>query len=84
MLLIPIRHTLYVLRLSFLRFFCVGELPTELALGSEDGLLMPSVVNLDVIMTSNEYLLSRRMGALSPNRMRHVDAVPCLALGLEY
>ena len=47
-------------------------------------MMMPSVVNLDVIMTSNKALLSRRMGAVSPFKMHQVDAVPCLALGLEY
>ena len=62
----------------------VRELPTEFAMGSEDGLMMPSAVNLDVIMTANKDLHLRRIGAVSPFKMHQVYAVPRLALGLEY
>ena len=62
----------------------VRELPTEVALGIEDGLMMPSVVNLDVIMTFNKDLLSRRMGAISPEKMRQVEDALRFALGMEH
>ena len=61
----------------------VRELPTEVGLGIAEGLMLPSVVNLDVILTSNKDLLSRRLGVLSLEKMRQVDAALRFALGIE-
>ena len=62
----------------------VRQLPTEVALGIAEGLMLPSVVNLDVIMTSNKDLLSRRIGTISPDKMRQVDAALRFALGMKH
>ena len=62
----------------------VRELRTEVTLGREEGLMMPSVVNLDVIMTSNKSLLSTPIGALSAEKMRQVEAALHFALGMEH
>ena len=61
----------------------VRELPTEVALGIEEGLMLPSVVNLDVIMTSNKDLLSRHLGVVSQSKMRQVEDALRFALGME-
>ena len=62
----------------------VRELPTEVALGIEDGLMLPSVVNLDVIITSDKDLLSRRMGTINSEKMRQVEDALRFALGMSH
>ena len=62
----------------------VRELRTEVSLGSEEGLRIPSVVNLDVIMTFSKSLLSSYVGTLSLYKMRQVDAALRFALGMEH
>ena len=62
----------------------VRELPTEVTLGIEDGLMLPSVVNLDVIITSDKDLLSRRMGTINSEKMRQVEDALRFALGMSH
>lgn len=58
-------------------------LPTEVEVGPEDGLPKPCVVNLDVLATEWKRRLAERITALSPEKLRAVDAALKFALGLE-
>lgn len=58
-------------------------LPTEVEVGPEDGLPRPCVVNLDVLATESKRRLAERITALSPEKLRAVDAALKFALGLE-
>ncbi len=57
--------------------------PSEVALGTEDGLRQPCAANLHNIMTVNQQGLGRRLAQLSPQRMREVCAALAFALGCD-
>ena len=54
----------------------VRGIPTEVALGSEEGLPAPGVATLDNVLTFPKSMLVRRMGALAPGRRGE----PCEAI----
>jgi mRNA-degrading endonuclease toxin of MazEF toxin-antitoxin module len=60
------------------------RIPTEVALGPDDGLRQRSVVNLDNIGTVRKAQLLNQIGIASRNRMREVDDAIHFALGLSY
>jgi len=55
----------------------IRGVPSEVALGPEDGMKHACVVNLHNVMTVSQSNLGRRLTQLGPRRMREV----CLALG---
>lgn len=61
----------------------VRRIPAEVPLGSEDGLLRPSVTNLDSLATVEKVGLRRRLAMLTPSKLAAVDAALRFALGLE-
>ena len=62
----------------------IRDLQTEVPLDIEEGLREPSVANLDVILTVRKSRLQRRIGTVSPSKMRQVDAALRFALGMEH
>ena len=62
----------------------IRNLSTEVPLGIEEGLRTPSVANLDVILTVLNSRLQRRIGVISPKKMRAVEAALRFALGMEH
>lgn len=62
----------------------IRDLKTEVPLDIEEGLREPSVANLDVILTVRKSGLQRRIGTVSPSKMRRVDAALRFALGMEH
>ena len=61
----------------------IRGVPSEVALGPEDGLRQPCVANLHNIMTVNQQGLGRRLSQLSPHRLREVCAALNFALGCD-
>ena len=59
------------------------DLHTEVPIGIEEGLRDASVANMDVILTVRKSCLLRRIGVLSPEKMRQVDDALRFALGME-
>src|SRR5262245_10430271 len=55
----------------------------EVSLGSDEGLVKPSVVNLDTLATVNKSRLQRRLGVLSASKVAEVNRAIHFALGLE-
>ena len=62
----------------------IRNLATEVPLGIEEGLRTPSAANLDVILTVPNSRLQRRIGVISPEKMRAVEAALRFALGMEH
>ncbi|MBI4352933.1 MAG: type II toxin-antitoxin system PemK/MazF family toxin [Candidatus Omnitrophica bacterium] len=60
----------------------VRHIPTEVALGSKDGLPQNCVVNLDVINTIPKALLDERITFLSADKLRAVEQAVKFALNL--
>lgn len=61
----------------------IRRIPTETALGPEDGLPKRCVANADVLYTLPKGILRRRMAALSPAKLTSVNETLRLALGLH-
>ena len=61
----------------------IRGVPSEVALGTEDGLRQPCAANLHNIMTVGQQGLGRRLAQLSPRRMREVCAALAFALGCD-
>lgn len=59
------------------------NLPSEVSLGTEDGLPEPCFANLDNILTNPIDDLDRYLTTLSPEKMREVEAAIHFVLGLE-
>ncbi len=62
----------------------IRDLQTEVPLNIEEGLREPSVANLDVILTVPKNRLQQRIGTLSSDKMRQVEAALHFALGMEH
>lgn len=60
----------------------IRDIPVEVSLGREDGLPRACVVNLDVINTIPKKLLSQRIAALTPAKIRSVESALKFALAL--
>ena len=61
----------------------IRGVPSEVALGPEDGMKQGCVVNLHNVMTVSRDALGRRVAALSPERMKQVCAALAFALGCD-
>lgn len=61
----------------------VRDIPTEVFLTPEDGLLTPCAANLDNIQTVPKSKLSSVISYLSPERMADVNRAIAFALGLD-
>ena len=61
----------------------IRHIPSEVALGPEDGLPHLCVVNLDTITTIAKRSLSERLTTLSSGKREEVAAALYFALGLE-
>jgi len=58
----------------------IREVPSEVALGIEDGMKQPCAVNLHNVVTVARDGLGRRVAQLGPDRMRQVCAALAFAL----
>ena len=61
----------------------IRGIPAEVPLGPEDGLPRACVANLDTIDTIAQSRLQNQITALSPQKLRAVDAAIHFALGLR-
>ena len=61
----------------------IRGVPSEVALGPEDGMKRPCVVNLHNLITVSRQNLGPRLSQLSPRRMKEVCAALAFALGCE-
>ncbi len=61
----------------------IRGVPSEVALGPEDGMKQPCAVNLHNVMTVSQANLGRRVAELSPPRMRQVCSALAFALGCD-
>ena len=61
----------------------VYNIPVEVPLGTEDGMPAECVVNLDNILTIPKRRLDRNVTALSPNKLRLVEAAIKFALDID-
>jgi len=61
----------------------IRSVPSEVALGLEDGMRQPCVVNLHNVVTVSQQGLGRRLAQLTPRRMREVCAALAFALGCD-
>lgn len=62
----------------------IRGVPSEVAIGLEDGMRQPCAANLHNLMTVAQQGLGRRLAQLSPRRMNEVCAALAFALGCEY
>jgi mRNA interferase MazF len=61
----------------------VRDIPTEVALGAEDGMSRACVVNLDSIATVARNRLTRRVATLHPAKIAEVNRALKFALGVS-
>lgn len=61
----------------------IRGVPSEVALGMEDGMKQPCVANLHNVMTVAQEGLGRRVAHLGARRMREVCAALAFALGCD-
>lgn len=61
----------------------IRGVPSEVPLGSDDGLRQPCAVNLHNLVTVRQDALGRRLAQLSPNRLREVCSALAFALGCD-
>ena len=61
----------------------IRGVPSEVALGTEDGMRQPCAANLHNVMTVGQQGLGRRVAQLSARRMREVCAALAFALGCD-
>jgi mRNA interferase MazF len=59
----------------------IGGAPSEVLVGPDEGLKHQSAVNLDHVQTVEQDRLVRRVGQLSPSRMRAVCRALAVATG---
>lgn len=61
----------------------IRGVPSEVPLGVEDGMRQPCAANLHNLVTVRQDAIGRRLGRLSPRRMRDVCAALGFALGCD-
>jgi mRNA interferase MazF len=61
----------------------IRGVPSEVALNEEDGMKAPCAVNLHNAVTVSQNRLGRRLGHLSPLRMRQICAALRFSLGCD-
>src|SRR4051794_33052082 len=59
----------------------IRNIPSEVVIGAEEGLDHDSAISLDHVQTVDRAKLIRRLGRLSPARMREVCAALAVATG---
>ncbi|MDD4873500.1 MAG: type II toxin-antitoxin system PemK/MazF family toxin [Dehalococcoidales bacterium] len=62
----------------------IRNIPSEVSLGTEDGLSKPCVVNLDTITTIAKASLQDKLTTLNPEKMKSVEVALHFALGLTH
>ena len=60
----------------------IRNIPSDVPLGSDDGLPQACVANLDTITTIAKATLRERIASLSPNKMLAVEAAIRFAVGM--
>ncbi|PIP48772.1 MAG: hypothetical protein COX14_02875, partial [Chloroflexi bacterium CG23_combo_of_CG06-09_8_20_14_all_45_10] len=60
----------------------IRHIPSEVPLGADDGMPQNCVANLDTITTIPKDCLRNRLAALSPQKMKEVEAAIHFALGM--
>jgi mRNA interferase MazF len=61
----------------------IRDIPSEVPLGSEDGVSRPCVVNLDTIATIARASLRERLTILTADKLKEVEEALHFSLGLE-
>ena len=61
----------------------IRDIPTEVALGEDDGMKAPCAINLDNVTTVHRERIGRRIAILSPQRMEQVCAALAFAVGCD-
>jgi mRNA interferase MazF len=61
----------------------IRGVPSEVLLGTDDGMKGPCAINLHNIVTVSQAGLGRRVATLAPTRMRDVCAAVAFALGCD-
>jgi mRNA interferase MazF len=61
----------------------IRGVPSEVVLGTEDGMRQPCAANLHNVITVSQQVLGRRLTELGPRRMREVCAALAFALGCD-
>ena len=61
----------------------IRHIPSEVPLGTEDGIPKRCAVNLDTITTVSKEALARRITALTPPKLAEVDRAIRFSLGLS-
>jgi mRNA interferase MazF len=61
----------------------IRDVPSEVVLGTEDGMKQPCAVNLHNVVTVSRSALGRRVGRLDARRMREVCASLAFAVGCD-
>ena len=61
----------------------IRGVPSEVPLGVDDGMKQPCAVNLHNLVTVRQEAIGRRLGHLTPRRMRDVCAALAFALGCD-
>ena len=61
----------------------VRRIPSEVTLGTEDGMSQDCVAHLDTITTIPKDCLRNRMVTLSPQKLKGIEAAIRFALGME-
>lgn len=76
---IPLLHTVMVAPVTS----TVRGAPSEVAVGTSEGLKRPSAVNLDHVQTVERARLTRYVGSASPSKMREICRGLAIATGCE-
>ena len=63
--------------------YTIRGVPSEVALGTQDGMRQPCAANLHNVMTVSQQALGRRLAQLSTSRMREVCTALAFALGCD-
>ena len=74
---IEVLHTVMVAPITS----AIRGIPSEVLVGSAEGLRRDSAVNLDHVQTVEQARLSKQVGSLSPERMRLVCRALAVATG---
>jgi len=61
----------------------IRDVPSEVVLGTDDGMKQPCAVNLHNVVTVARDALGRRVGRLDQSRMREVCSALAFALGCD-
>jgi mRNA interferase MazF len=61
----------------------IRKIPTEVSLGTQDGMPKACVINLDTVTTIPKRLLSRRITVLGPAKLLAVDNAILFSLGID-